>query len=143
MNSSLREYFETRAQSLSDCAALEIESIPHLGDSLRIVPHDRRALGVYFIDSGNNHYQVGFDHEHDTPDEDAREREDVDSFLTPAIEGRIRMLVGARRAVIQVREGDEFKVFGTHYGVGAWYPIPGWRRRANVVTYPPYRGNHI
>src|SRR5690606_10667014 len=113
--------------------------IPRVGDSLALVPHDPRALGCYVMDFGSGQYQVGFSHEHDFPDEGAREPADVDAFLRPAVEGRVRMLLGRRRAVIQIGDGDEYDDLGTHYGVGAWYPIPGWRQRADVVTYAPFR----
>ena len=138
MDSALRQYFESRAESLTDCASLVVTPGREVC-VLRITPHRSDSLGIYLLDFGNNQFQLGFDHEHDIPFEDASAADDLDSYLEPAVEGRVRMLVGPRRAVIQVRERDDFASFGTHYSIGAFYPIPGWRRRANVVDFAPYR----
>lgn len=136
---SLREYFERRAAALSDCADLVVESIGSV-EVLSIEPHAEGALGVYLVPSGNDDLdQVGFSHEFDVPDEFADLPASVDALLDPAVDGRVRMLIGPRRGCVQIDEGDGFTTYGTRYGVGAWYPIPGWKRRAAVETFAPYR----
>lgn len=140
VSSTPRQHFEVRAVALEDCATLTTESIEGVGDSLTIMPHNSDSLAVYLIDFGNHQFQVGFDHDYHVPDEDAQTPDDVDAFLLPAVEGRVRMLIGPRRAQIQVLSGSEFENFGVNsHGLRSLIPAPGWRRRAQVLHFPAYR----
>lgn len=83
---------------------------------------------------------IGFDHPFHVPDEDADVPEAVDEFLDPAVEGRVRMLIGPSRAWTVIREGDRYERRARYgYGLRSLVPSPGWPRRAEVVDFAPYR----
>jgi hypothetical protein len=136
---NMRRYFESRAVALADCADLDVTSRAGF-DLLKITPHNDRALGVYLIDSGSHDCVIGIAHRHDVPDEYAACEVDVDRVLDPAVAGDVRLLAGPRRWSWQLRGGDGvFRTVGTHYEERAWLPLPGWRRRATIETFEPYR----
>lgn len=123
-----------------DCASLETEALDGL-DLLSIDPRRNDAASIYLIDFRNGSFQVGLAHEaFDVRDEDVQTADDVDAFLKPAIEGRLRMLIGSRRAVLQVREDPGYvDLGGNGRGLRSLLLAPGWRRRAQVVSFAAYR----
>lgn len=138
MSSPLSEYFEQRAAELADCADLERRE-DAAAVSLTIVPRITNALGVYLTDF-RGQYVIGFDHPFHIPDEDADTPEAIDALLDPAVEGRVRMVIGPSRAQTLVCEGERYESWG-FYGEGlrSLVPLPGWRRRAELVDFLPYR----
>lgn len=139
MAKSVREHFEDRARELADCASLAVES-DGFAETLRIVPHDNRALGVLLYRSlGGHDFEIRFDQPCSIPLEEPTQASDVDYLLDRAIDGRIRMyFLSSSSAVIEVLSDGEYQRDGL-YGISSLMRMPGWRRRATLITFSPYR----
>lgn len=62
------------------------------------------------------------------------------SIIEAVISGRVVELMSLGRSEVQVTLATGEVVTETGYGTGlGWLPIPGWRKRAKVVRYEPYR----
>ena len=141
MSSVVRQRFEERASELADCASLTIEADDH-AEWLRIVPHDNRAVGVhlYRLLAGRGHdVEIKHDHPGAIPLEEPTEADDVDHMVDLAVEGRLQVyLISPRSAVVEELHGGEYKTKGRH-GLRAMVRPPGWRRRAQRITFAAYR----
>ena len=141
MSSVVRQRFEERANELADCASLTIEADAH-AEWLRIVPHDNRAVGVhlYRLLAGDG-YDVEIRHDHPgaIPLEEPTEADDVDYMVDLAMDGRLQVyVISPRSAVVEELHGGEYKTAGLH-GLRAVVRLPGWRRRAQRMTFAAYR----
>lgn len=133
-----REHFEARARNLVDCATVESVGTEEWPE-LRLVPLNENSISVELWDLGDGTCTLDFAtayaaHELETADPD-----DVDYFLDAAIEGRVRTLTGRGRWSVQIDRGNGYETMDTHYELTALFPLPGWRRRADVIHYEPYR----
>ena len=130
--------FEEFARALSDCARMESESTSS-GTSYTLTPNNPRSVGVFLWDFGNGAYYIAFDDEMDPGDDQGVDVEAVEYYVSAAVEGRVRALHGPRRGTIEVRQPDGIVTKTHYYDVGAWLPKPGWKKRAKVLDYEPYR----
>lgn len=62
------------------------------------------------------------------------------AIIEAVISGCVVELMSLGRSEVQVTLATGEVVTETGYGTGlGWLPIPGWRKRAKVVRYEPYR----
>lgn len=138
MKNPAREHFEDRARQLVDCATLRLsgsDSWP----TLELVPTNQQSLAVELTDLGDGTCTVDFVTEYATHEFETSDPNAVDDFLDAAVEGRVRTLAGPGRGSIQVDHGTGYETMDTHYALLALFPLPGWRRRAAIRQYEPYR----
>jgi hypothetical protein len=138
MRNRAREHFENRADKLADCAVIHVagtESWP----VLKLVPTNPASLGVDLTDLGDGTCGLDFDTEYATQEFETSDPADVDYFLNAAIEGRVRILTGPGRGSIQIDHGNGYQTMDTHYSSLPLFPRFGWRRRAAIRQYGPYR----
>lgn len=116
---------------------LEICTLEGVGDQVRIIPNNSASIPVYLLDFGDGAFQIGLPYgDFDVRNEDVKDVADVDEYLKPAIEGKVRMLIGPRRAVIQfIEQGQYTDLGGNGLGISALLPLPGWRKRARKVEF--------
>ncbi|MCW2751978.1 MAG: hypothetical protein JWR83_3088 [Aeromicrobium sp.] len=141
MTSIVRQRFEERASELADCASLTVESDGY-AEWVRIVPHNDRALGVLLYRSlahGDSYDEISHSHPGAIPLEQPTEASDVDYKIDLAVGGRLRVYVITPDSAVteELRDG-EYKIIG-RYGLPAIFRLPGWRRRAQRLTFEPYR----
>ncbi|WP_375001201.1 hypothetical protein [Aeromicrobium sp. CTD01-1L150] len=125
----------SRTEEVSD-----VSSIDHDPDTgiYTLTPRREGALGVYIgVDEGEPDALLSFDADWAWIDD--ANREQVDEVLDAAIDGRVRVLFGPGRYAIQRRTTDTFEEMGVCWESPLLLPRPGWRKRARVVEYLPYR----
>lgn len=137
MGDPVRAHFEARARDLKDCATLHIVQVMG-GDAIRLVPHNRDALGVRLDDDNNGEFEIWFDRDAGGGEE-ISEPEQVDFYIDAAVAGHVRRLDGPGRSSLQVDSGDGYRTIDSFYGLWSLFPIPGWRKRAEVTQFAPYR----
>ena len=143
MTSIVRQRFEDRASELADCASLIIEADEY-AETLRLVPHNDRALGVRLyrlLYPGDGGYDAGIRHDHPgaIPLEDPINPRDVDYMVDLAVEGLLQVYVlGKGSAVTEELRDGKYRPRG-YFGLRAMVMLPGWRRRAQLLTFAPYR----
>jgi hypothetical protein len=139
MSNPTRERFEARAKDLASCATLMVTD-DETGQTLRLVPNNTRALGVTLLDYGDGTSGVSFsDEENGISEEMIYETHHVDFYVDDATSGKVRHLHGTGRRSIQVDSGDGYQTMDTSYEPWSLFPIPGWRKRAKVTHFEPYR----
>lgn len=129
--------FVQRARELDDCASFVAES-DGTAETLRLEPHDTHALGVSLRRAVDGYtFELRFAQPSSVPLEHPTSADDVDLMVDLAVEGRVRMyLLRGKAAVTEVLQGDRY-VRGGQYGRAL--RLPGWRRRAHLTTFVPYR----
>ena len=133
-----RTVSERLALELTDCARLDFRE----GDGFAeysLIPHNSRAVGLWLAyDRRSEEYELCFDDWAAYADE-GRDADDVRDAVDAAVRGRVRALQepGRRRLEVTNAVGEVFDCTG--YAVWAFWPAPGWRRRATVTEYDPYR----
>lgn len=146
MSTELREHFVARAEALDDCARLVVDRVDEFMEVLRIIPHRDDAASVEMSLFQGMPLYVMISHDCVIPLEEPARTDDLDYVIDQAVEGRARLSIGRHRnAVIQEWTGDAYAEVG-YFGPGPWW-VPGlwrlagprWRRRAEVVTFAPYR----
>lgn len=145
MASVVRQRFEDRARELADCASFTVVPEDKYTETLRLVPHDTRALGVHlhrWTGEPGHDFEISHDHPGAIPLEEPSDASDVDYMIDLAVEGRIRVFLGKRdNAMIETRSADG-NVTNSYYNLGPWW-IPylrsRWIRRAETITFVPYR----
>jgi len=134
-----RSHFEARARDLEDCANLQIRENPE-GQTLLLVPNNPRAIGVTLFDYGDGTSGVSFtDEENGISDEMIYDAKDVNFYVDAATAGKVRLLHGLGRRSVQVDSGDGYKTMDTEYQLWSLFPMFGWRSRAEVKQFEPYR----
>ena len=135
-------HFFARAADLSDCASLiDLSNDERLYYELR--PVNPNSVGVA-IGSERGAEWITFTDPMSVADEwrvDI-EPESVDHHIDAAVEGRVRALHGPSRGIIEVHPAGGGRPVVSHYygsGLRSLLPRPGWKRRATVVEYEPYR----
>lgn len=135
-------HFLARAADLSDCAAL-IDMSDDERIYLELRPNNPSSVGVA-IGSEAGAEWVTFTDPMSVTDEWRVniEPESVDHHIDAAVEGRVRALHGPSRGIIEVRRASGGRpIVSHHYGSGLrnLIPRPGWKRRATIINYEPYR----
>ncbi|MCD9197798.1 hypothetical protein [Aeromicrobium wangtongii] len=139
MLNSARKRFEARAFDLEDCAVLHTAEDP-TGQTLHLVPNNPRAIGITLFDYGDGTCGVCFTgEENGISDEMIYEARDVDFYVDAAVAGKVRYLHGPGRRSVQVDTGDGYETMDTEYQPWSLFPMFGWRRRAEVTQFEPYR----
>lgn len=134
-----RAHFEARACDLANCATL-CTSEDATGQTLLLVPNNLRAIGVMLFDYGDGTSGVSFaGEENGISDEMIYEAQHVDFYVDAATNGKVRFLHGLGRRSVQVDSGDGYKTMDTAYESWSLFPIFGWRNRAEVTQFEPYR----
>jgi hypothetical protein len=141
MSSQVRKRFAERAEELADCASLTVESDEY-AERLWIVPFNNDALSVCLyrlLGRGGFDAEIRHDHPGAIPLEEPTEASDVDYMVDLAVEGRLRVyVISARSAVTEQLRDGRYERMG-RYGLRAMFRLPGWRRRAQKMTFAPYR----
>jgi hypothetical protein len=137
MANSVRDHFEARADGLKDCATLHIVQVMG-GDEIRLVPHNPDALGVRLHDDNDGEFEIWFDRDAGGGEETS-EPEHADFYIDAAVTGQVRRLDGPGRSSLQVDSGDGYRTIDSQYDLSSLFPIPGWRKRAKVTQFAPYR----
>ncbi len=139
MPNPTRSHFEDRARELQDCTSLRTAG-DFTGHTLFLVPDNPRAVGVTLLDFGDGTSAVSFTGEEDgISDEMIYEPRHVDFYIDAAVAGAVRLLKGLGRTSIQVDVGDGFETMDTSYSLWSMFPILGWRNRADITQFDPYR----
>ena len=139
MLNSSRARLEDRAHDLEGCATLHVRE-DSTGQSLLLVPDNPRAIGVSLFDHGDGTSAICFTgEENGISDETTYEPQDVDFYVDAAVGGNVRYLDGLGRRSVQVDSGDGYKTVDTEYQPWSLFPIFGWRSRARVSQFEPYR----
>lgn len=139
MSTSVRAHFEARAALLADCATLDVNERDG-ATWMTLRPHAPEAVGVVLYLSGfGEHGTVSFDDPASAPAElggcSEKDLRAIDFFIGAATEGQVTAYRLRSGGVVEVR---------TDGGVDrTWHnvlvPLPGWRRRAVIHEYGPYR----
>jgi hypothetical protein len=137
----VRAHFEARAAAVAGCADLEIEDRDGYV-SLVLRPRAEGAVPVVLhLSHEGDPLWAGFDEPVDPGiefDDDASTHiEDIDFLIDLAEEGRVTAYRGPDRGIIEVR--TDHGVHRSHYYQGIQLPRFGWKKRAQVVEYQPYR----
>ncbi|KQX75364.1 hypothetical protein [Aeromicrobium sp. Root472D3] len=139
MPNPTRAHFEDRAGELQDCTSLRTVQ-DFTGQTLFLVPDNPRAVGVTLLDYGDGTSAVSFTGQEDgTGGEMTYEPRHVDFYIDAAVAGAVRLLDGPGRRSIQVDVGDGYETMDTSYSLWSMFPIPGWRDRADMTQFEPYR----
>lgn len=140
MLNPVQEQFKARARELEDCATVRTTDFDD-GPLHELVPDNPHAIGVSLADYGDGTCGVWFTNKTVLSEEAIYEVADVDFHIDAAVAGRVRELRGPGRASIEVDEGLGYKALDTQFE--SWLPIPiiGWRRRARVTQFQPYRSD--
>lgn len=133
-------HFLTRADELSDCASL----VDHSDEDrvcYELRPNNPNAVGVEIIGSGRQADWINFTDPMSAPDDWRVDTESVDWHIDAAVEGRVRAFHGPSRGIVEVLPSGGGPATRSHYGSGlrSLIPRPGWKRRAKVIEYDPYR----
>lgn len=137
----VRAAFEARAAAMADCADLQIEHRDGYV-SLTLAPRAEGAVPVLLhLTPGGEPFWAGFDEPVDPGiefDDDASTHiDDIDFLIDVAVEGRVTAYRGPGRGIVEVRTDQG--VHRSHYYRGFQLPKPGWKKRAEVIEYRPYR----
>ena len=130
-------HFMKRADEVRDVATLEWDVVPGF---VLLRPHRDGALGVHVEHHPGDPDEllVNFDAPWAWVD-DVEDEHTLDEILGTAIEGRLRVLHGPGRRALEHRSGAVWTSITTSYDALVPLPRPGWRTRARVVDFLPYR----
>jgi hypothetical protein len=137
----VRAHFEARAATMADCADLGIEH-RYGYVSLTLAPRAEGAVPVLLhLTPEGDPFWAGFDEPVDRgiefDDDAATHIDDIDFLIDLAVEGRVTAYRGPDRGIMEVRADQG--VHRSHYYRGFRLPRLGWKKRAEVVEYRPYR----
>lgn len=137
----LRAHFEARAAALSDCSTLEEFDRGDGSIGLALVPNVTGAVAVEFVpypeDGGG---WIRFDDPSDPGDDYKVDVGVIDYHIDAAVAGRVKSFRGPRRRSMIEVSTDNGPMRSHYYPVGSGLmPRPGWRHRATVIDYAPYR----
>ncbi len=143
----LAELADRYRRELAGVAGVSVRFIDELGaTATTLVPERAGAVGVNWVDFGDGgDLQVQVESEggggifEDLP-RDLEGLGEVEAVADAVVDGRVRELLGAGRSCVEVTEADGSVTAETAHSL--WrglLPAPGWRRRARVIDYLPYR----
>ena len=136
----LRAHFEARAAELADCSILSVDEQDGWVD-LALTPHVDGAVSVTLVvDPAGVGEWIGFDDPADSGDDWKIDVGVLDHYIDAAVEGRVKAYRGPSRGVIEISTDDGPRRSYYNIGLAGLLPRPGWRRRATVIDYVPYRG---